>query len=188
MLIERPTHSILTENLSQDVPYRWTVNAYRGCEMGCIYCWGRGTHEYSRLDPASNFDRVIWVKMNAAERLNEAGVEPGVTVAPVIDALNDDQIAEVVETAARSAALHAEFVRLCGLHGFRVAAFEKRAEPADDLSPGARGQLPLLEAPRCGRLETRAGDAGIDFVIQAQRRAHAGYRIVKSLIDETGRR
>ncbi len=51
------------------VPFQYTINAYRGCAMGCRYCFARPTHEYLNLDPATDFDRVIVVKVNAVERL-----------------------------------------------------------------------------------------------------------------------
>jgi DNA repair photolyase len=51
------------------VPFRWTLNAYRGCSHACTYCFARPTHEYLGLDPRSDFDRVIVVKRNAVERL-----------------------------------------------------------------------------------------------------------------------
>jgi DNA repair photolyase len=51
------------------VPFRYTINAYRGCSHACEYCFARPTHEYLGLDPATDFDRVIVVKTNAVERL-----------------------------------------------------------------------------------------------------------------------
>jgi DNA repair photolyase len=51
------------------VPFRYTINAYRGCSHACRYCFARPTHEYLNLDPATEFDRVIVVKVNAVERL-----------------------------------------------------------------------------------------------------------------------
>src|ERR687897_765778 len=51
------------------VPFRYTINAYRGCSMSCRYCFARPTHEYLNLDPATDFDRVIVVKVNAVEKL-----------------------------------------------------------------------------------------------------------------------
>lgn len=89
-VIEQTSESILTENRASDVPYRWTVNPYRGCEFGCAFCWGRGTHEYLRLDPDLDFERVLFVKTNAAERLAEAFAKPSwrgdtVMFSPVTD-------------------------------------------------------------------------------------------------------
>jgi DNA repair photolyase len=51
------------------VPFRHTINAYRGCSHACTYCFARPTHAYLDLDPATEFDRVIVVKVNAVERL-----------------------------------------------------------------------------------------------------------------------
>jgi DNA repair photolyase len=54
---------------SAPLPFRFTINAYRGCSHACTYCFARPTHEYLGLDPATDFDRVIVVKLNAVERL-----------------------------------------------------------------------------------------------------------------------
>jgi DNA repair photolyase len=51
------------------VPFRYTINAYRGCSHACTYCFARPTHAYLDLDPSTEFDRVIVVKVNAVERL-----------------------------------------------------------------------------------------------------------------------
>ncbi|TDC59723.1 radical SAM protein [Actinomadura sp. GC306] len=51
------------------VPFRWTVNPYRGCGHACTYCFARKTHEYLDLDSGADFDSRIVVKVNAAERL-----------------------------------------------------------------------------------------------------------------------
>src|SRR5713226_993326 len=59
-----PVRSILNRCDSDLVPFRWTVNPYRGCEFGCRYCYARYTHEYMELD-AAEFERKIYVKRNA---------------------------------------------------------------------------------------------------------------------------
>jgi DNA repair photolyase len=51
------------------VPFRHTINAYRGCSHACVFCFARPTHEYLNLDPSTDFDRVIVVKLNAVEKL-----------------------------------------------------------------------------------------------------------------------
>jgi DNA repair photolyase len=51
------------------VPFRHTINAYRGCAHACVYCFARPTHEYLGLDMGEDFDRRIVVKVNAVERL-----------------------------------------------------------------------------------------------------------------------
>ena len=52
-----------------NLPFRFTINAYRGCSHACLYCYARPTHEYLGLDSGRDFDQRIVVKVNAAERL-----------------------------------------------------------------------------------------------------------------------
>ncbi|HEX2117935.1 MAG TPA: hypothetical protein VHF91_02030, partial [Acidimicrobiales bacterium] len=51
------------------VPFRWTINAYRGCSHACLYCFARPTHEYLGMNTGEDFDRKIVVKINAVEVL-----------------------------------------------------------------------------------------------------------------------
>jgi DNA repair photolyase len=59
-----PVRSILNHCDSERVPFRWTVNPYRGCEFGCHYCYARYTHEYMELD-GNEFESKIYVKKDA---------------------------------------------------------------------------------------------------------------------------
>jgi len=59
-----PVRSILNECHSERVPFRWTVNPYRGCEFGCRYCYARYTHEYMELG-AAEFETKIYAKQGA---------------------------------------------------------------------------------------------------------------------------
>ena len=59
-----PVKSILNQCNSERVPFRWTVNPYRGCEFGCHYCYARYTHEYMELD-GREFESKIYVKQDA---------------------------------------------------------------------------------------------------------------------------
>jgi DNA repair photolyase len=51
------------------VPFRWTINPYRGCAHACVYCFARGTHAWLELDTGADFDREIVVKVNLVEVL-----------------------------------------------------------------------------------------------------------------------
>ena len=51
------------------VPFRFTINAYRGCSHACTYCFARPTHEYLGMNSGEDFERRIVVKINAVERL-----------------------------------------------------------------------------------------------------------------------
>lgn len=63
--------TILTENKSPDLPFRYSVNSYRGCEHGCAYCYARPTHEYLGMSAGLDFETKIFVKENGPELLRE---------------------------------------------------------------------------------------------------------------------
>jgi DNA repair photolyase len=63
------TKSIITRNNSPDVGFETSLNPYRGCEHGCIYCYARPTHEYLGFSAGLDFETKIMVKMNAPELL-----------------------------------------------------------------------------------------------------------------------
>ena len=65
------TRSILARNDSPDVPFDVSINPYRGCEHGCIYCFARPTHAYLGLSPGLDFETRIFSKPRAAELLRE---------------------------------------------------------------------------------------------------------------------
>jgi DNA repair photolyase len=58
------------------VPFRWTINPYRGCSHACVYCFARNTHTYLDMDTGKDFDTQIVVKVNAAERLQQELAAP----------------------------------------------------------------------------------------------------------------
>lgn len=66
---EESARSIITKNDSPDIPFRWSVNPYRGCQHGCAYCYARRTHEYLDLAAGTDFDTQIFVKINAPDLL-----------------------------------------------------------------------------------------------------------------------
>lgn len=61
---------------TSQVPFRWTINAYRGCSHACVYCYARPTHEYLGLDAGRDFDTKIVVKVNAVEKLRAELADP----------------------------------------------------------------------------------------------------------------
>ena len=62
---------ILSSNDSPDVGFDLSINPYRGCEHGCIYCYARPTHSWLNLSPGLDFETRIVAKINAAEKLRE---------------------------------------------------------------------------------------------------------------------
>lgn len=69
---EERARTILSENESGDVGFRWSANPYRGCFHGCAYCYARPTHQYLGFGAGTDFERRIVVKVNAPELLRRA--------------------------------------------------------------------------------------------------------------------
>lgn len=87
--VER-SKTILTHNSSPDIPFEQSVNAYRGCEHGCIYCYARPTHAYMDLSPGLDFESRLFVKQDAPQLLREALAKPGYVCKPLALGTNTD--------------------------------------------------------------------------------------------------
>jgi DNA repair photolyase len=87
--IER-ARSIISHNDSPDVGFDRSINPYRGCEHGCIYCYARPSHAYLELSPGLDFETKLFAKTNAAERLREALARPGYEPQPIALGANTD--------------------------------------------------------------------------------------------------
>lgn len=75
--------SLITRNQSPDVPFQYSINPYRGCEHGCIYCFARPNHAYVDLSPGLDFETRIFVKENAAEALRKDLARPSYQPSPI---------------------------------------------------------------------------------------------------------
>ncbi|WP_134679404.1 PA0069 family radical SAM protein [Paracoccus ravus] len=82
--------SILARNDSPDIPFDRSVNPYRGCEHGCIYCFARPSHAYLGLSPGLDFETKITAKPNAPELLAQEIGRRGYAVAPIAFGTNTD--------------------------------------------------------------------------------------------------
>lgn len=82
--------SILTRNSSPDVPFNVSLNPYRGCEHGCIYCFARPTHSYLELSPGLDFETRLFAKVNAAELLRQELAHPAYRPEPIALGVNTD--------------------------------------------------------------------------------------------------
>ncbi len=71
-IIEQEARTILSANDSPDIPFDLSINPYRGCEHGCIYCFARPTHSYLDMSPGLDFETRIIAKVNAADVLRAA--------------------------------------------------------------------------------------------------------------------
>lgn len=82
--------SIISRNTSPDVGFNQSVNPYRGCEHGCVYCFARPTHSYLDLSPGLDFETQLFAKTNAAERLRAELAKPGYVPEPIALGINTD--------------------------------------------------------------------------------------------------
>ena len=87
---EERARSVVTRNDSPDVGFSQSVNPYRGCEHGCVYCFARPSHAYLDLSPGLDFETRLYAKTNAAERLRHELARPGYVAAPIALGINTD--------------------------------------------------------------------------------------------------
>jgi len=71
------TRNIIATNSSPDIPFEQSINPYKGCEHGCVYCYARPTHAFLDLSPGLDFETKIFYKTDPVERLQEALDKPG---------------------------------------------------------------------------------------------------------------
>ena len=74
--------SIISHNDSPDVGFSQSINPYRGCEHGCVYCYARPSHAYLELSPGLDFETKLFAKTNAAELLREELRSPATSRVP----------------------------------------------------------------------------------------------------------
>ncbi|HET9336134.1 MAG TPA: PA0069 family radical SAM protein [Sphingomicrobium sp.] len=94
--VERPK-TILTRNSSPDIGFDRSINPYRGCEHGCIYCFARPTHAFHDLSPGVDFESRLFAKPDAAQLLHATLSKPGYTVAPIAMGTNTDPYQPIEE-------------------------------------------------------------------------------------------
>ncbi|HMV57985.1 MAG TPA: radical SAM protein [Nitrospira sp.] len=75
-LFEDNTHQILSQNDSPDLPFKWSVNPYRGCFHACAYCYARPSHEYWGFGAGTDFESKIVLKRRAATLLRQSFEKP----------------------------------------------------------------------------------------------------------------
>lgn len=89
-VFEEQARTILTRNASPDIPFNVSLNPYRGCEHGCIYCFARPSHSYLNLSPGLDFESKIFAKMNAPELLRRELARPSYVPEPIALGVNTD--------------------------------------------------------------------------------------------------
>jgi len=82
--------SVLQHQKSPDIPFDLSLNAYRGCEHGCIYCYARPSHAYLNLSPGLDFETKLFAKPEAAKLLRAELAKPGYRCSPIALGSNTD--------------------------------------------------------------------------------------------------
>ena len=107
-----PARSIISRNQSPDISFSQSINPYRGCEHGCIYCYARPSHGYLNLSPGLDFETKLFYKQDAARLLEAELAAPGYRCSPItIGAIRLAVISwgffgtETIARTARSAAV-----------------------------------------------------------------------------------
>jgi DNA repair photolyase len=95
---EEHPKSILTFNQSPDIPFDRSINAYRGCEHGCVYCYARPSHAYHDLSPGLDFETKLFAKPNAAKLLRATLAKPGYKPETIAIGTNTDPYQPIERT------------------------------------------------------------------------------------------
>jgi DNA repair photolyase len=87
-----PEHAreIISTNDSPDIPFEQSINPYRGCSHGCIYCYARPSHAYMGLSPGLDFETRLFYKVDAAAILEKQLARPGYVCKPITLGANTD--------------------------------------------------------------------------------------------------
>lgn len=89
-LLEDRAKSIITRNDSPDIGFEQSINPYRGCEHGCIYCYARPAHAYMNLSPGLDFETKIFYKVNAGKLLEKDLSKSNYVCKPIVLGANTD--------------------------------------------------------------------------------------------------
>lgn len=161
-LIADPSRSVISYNESPDIPFDRSINPYRGCEHGCIYCYARPTHAWLDFSPGIDFETRIVYKPDAAKLLAAELARPGYRCAPMGLGTNTDPW----QPAERRLGITRQVLEVLEAHDHPVTCVTKSAgieRDIDILGAMAERRLALvhlsittLDAELSRRLEPRA--------------------------------
>jgi DNA repair photolyase len=139
-LREERVREILARNDSPDIGFDLSINPYRGCEHGCIYCYARPTHSYLSLSPGLDFETRIVAKVNAADALRAAFSRPGYE--PRM--LNLGSVTDAYQPVERRLRITRGVIEVLAEHRHAFSVITKSAlveRDLDLLAPMAAGRL-----------------------------------------------
>ena len=156
------SRTVIARNRSPDLGFDRSINPYRGCEHGCVYCYARPTHAWLGLSPGQDFESRLFAKPDAAARLREELGRPGYRCAPIALGTNTDPYQPV----ERDRRITRSILEVLAEHEHPVTIVTKSAlvlRDLDILAPmAARGlarvavSVTTLDRRLANRLEPRA--------------------------------
>lgn len=161
-VVEERVKSLIARNDSPDIPFELSINPYRGCEHGCIYCYARPTHSYLNLSPGLDFETRLVAKINAAQRLEEELARPSYRPSPI----NIGSATDAYQPVERRLGLTRQILEVLERcrHPYTIVTKSSGVERDLDLltSAARRGQswvsvsITTLDAALARKLEPRA--------------------------------
>jgi DNA repair photolyase len=137
--VEHPK-TIITRNASPDIGFDRSINPYRGCEHGCIYCFARPTHAFHDLSPGIDFESRLFAKPDAAKLLRAELMKPSYRVASIALGTNTDPY-QPIEGEWRVTRSVLEVLAECG-HPFTITTKSDRVvRDIDIIAPAAERGL-----------------------------------------------
>lgn len=154
--------TIITYNKSPDIPFDRSINPYRGCEHGCVYCFARPTHSYHGLSAGLDFESKLFYKPNAPELLRRELSRPGYVPRVIALGINTDAFQPI----ERELGLTREILQILSDHNHPVSLLTKSASVQnyiDLIAPMAKKDLcrvgisiTTLDKTLCRKMEPRA--------------------------------
>lgn len=154
--------TIITFNRSPDIRFDRSINPYRGCEHGCIYCFARPSHAFQGLSPGLDFESKLFYKPTAPDLLTRELARPGYRVRPIALGINTD----AYQPVERQLRLTRQILEVLSAHNHPVTLLTKSAliqRDLDLIAPMAeRGltrvgvSITTLDPKLCRKMEPRA--------------------------------
>ncbi len=162
LVMPETARTVITFNRSPDIPFDRTINPYRGCEHGCIYCFARPTHSWQGLSAGLDFESRLFYKTNALRQLEWELSRPGYVCRPIALGMNTDAFQPIERTHT----LTRQILEMLAAHDHPVTVLTKSAliqRDIDLLAPmAAKGlvragvSITTLDRTLCRQMEPRA--------------------------------
>jgi len=207
VVLPEPARTVISRNKSPDIFFQASINPYRGCEHGCVYCYARPSHAYVGLSPGLDFETKLFYKADAARVLEVELAAPRYKCVPIMLGANTDPYQPLEKTLKVTRSLLEVLLRCkhpvtITTKGALVARdVDLLAQFARDGLTRVMFSIPTLNNDMKRVLEPRAAAAGarlkamrvladagvlteheIEVVLEASREAgatHAGYTVLR---------